>query len=95
MSDICSHSHKEDDVLVSVVVPAHNESMTIGACLEAVIESDYPSIEMIVVNDSSTDNTHNISAGYNGVRVIDVLVKSSAASKNAGAQIAKGKYLFF
>lgn len=51
-------SHKLDDpLLVSICVPARDEERGIRACLESLLEQDYPKFEVIVVNDHSTDHT--------------------------------------
>jgi peptidoglycan/xylan/chitin deacetylase (PgdA/CDA1 family)/GT2 family glycosyltransferase len=42
---------------VSIVVPAYNEQLGIGACIQSLLASDYPAIEVIVVDDGSTDGT--------------------------------------
>ena len=44
-------------VPVSVIVPAHNESVTIKATIESLLELDYPLYEIVVVDDGSTDDT--------------------------------------
>ena len=43
--------------LVSVIMPAYNAETTIASSLESIIVQDYPNIEIIVVNDASTDGT--------------------------------------
>jgi chlorobactene glucosyltransferase len=48
---------------VSVIVPARNEERNIGACLSSILASDYPSFEVIVVNDQSQDRTAEIVRG--------------------------------
>ena len=45
--------------LVSVVVPAYNTEKRIACSLESIIAQDYPNIEIIVVNDASTDGTED------------------------------------
>jgi chlorobactene glucosyltransferase len=61
--------------LVSVVIPARNESRSIARCLRSVLSSDYPRLEVIVVDDGSTDGTGAIarrSAGSDSrARVIE------------------------
>lgn len=60
---------------VSVVVPARDEESTIGACLERLCASRYPALEVLVVNDQSSDRTGEIAAAHASrdprVRVID------------------------
>ena len=46
--------------LVTVIVPARNEARNIGRCVTSILATTYPNIELIVVDDSSTDNTSDI-----------------------------------
>ena len=55
-----SGAPREDPVLVSVIIPARNESRNIERCLRSVLSSDYPRLEVIVVDDGSTDETGDI-----------------------------------
>jgi chlorobactene glucosyltransferase len=48
---------RADAPLISVLVPARNEEESIGACLDALVEQDYPNLEIIVLDDDSTDRT--------------------------------------
>ncbi len=50
--------------LVSVIIPAHNEARAIRRTLDSVMASSYPNIEIIVVNDGSTDKTAKIMGHY-------------------------------
>jgi chlorobactene glucosyltransferase len=50
--------------LVSVLIPARNEALNIGACLESLLAQDYPHLEILVLDDSSTDATAKIVAGF-------------------------------
>ncbi|SFH00390.1 Glycosyltransferase, catalytic subunit of cellulose synthase and poly-beta-1,6-N-acetylglucosamine synthase [Halopelagius inordinatus] len=56
---------------VSVLVPAYNEEGYVGQCIEAVLESDYPTdaLEVVVVDDGSTDGTYEEAAAYRGENV--------------------------
>ncbi len=49
---------------VAIVVPAHNEELVIGAAIEALLQQDYPSIQIHVVSDGSTDRTAEIALGF-------------------------------
>jgi len=46
-----------DPPLVSVIVPARNEAHNIGRCVRSILATDYPNVELIVVDDQSTDGT--------------------------------------
>jgi glycosyltransferase involved in cell wall biosynthesis len=48
---------RSDAPLISVLIPARNEEASVGACVQAVVEQDYPSLEIIVLDDDSTDGT--------------------------------------
>jgi chlorobactene glucosyltransferase len=45
---------------VSVLIPARNEEKCIGACVQSLLDQDYPAYEVIVLDDQSSDNTHAI-----------------------------------
>ncbi|MBX9693316.1 MAG: glycosyltransferase family 2 protein [Cyanobacteria bacterium] len=50
--------------LVSVLVPARNEETKIGRCIESLLAQDYPNVEIIIIDDRSTDSTGDIIASY-------------------------------
>lgn len=50
--------------LISVVVPTYNQCQYLGACLDSIWFQDYPNLEIIVVNDCSTDDTAEIIADF-------------------------------
>jgi len=45
---------------ISVIVPTFNQAQYLGACLDSIWFQDYPDLEIIVVNDCSTDNTREV-----------------------------------
>ncbi len=59
----------DDAPLVSVLVPARNEEKTIGRCLRSLLAQDYPRLEIIVLDDGSTDATATIAREAGGSRV--------------------------
>lgn len=84
--------------LVTVLVPAHNEEVTLRRNLDSIYGSTYKNIELIVINDSSTDRTYNIARNFQRkfknrfkrIKVINVQLRGKARALNAGLQHARG-----
>jgi len=86
--------------LVSVIVPARNEELCLGRCLESLVSQNGVSFEVIVVDDGSTDRTHQIAESTAGVEVVDAgpLPLGWSGKVNAmlaGARAARGDWLLF
>jgi len=83
------------NVIISVIVPNHNGSATIGTCLHSLFSSRYPDFEVIVVDDCSSDNSIDIIRQF-PCRLIR-LDRHGGASKarNTGARESRGEALFF
>ncbi len=85
------------DIIVSVIIPHHNNSKILIECIHSLNESSFKNIEIIVVDNASDDSSYDdISKLFPNV----VLKKSNvnlgyAGGCNLGSKIAKGKYLFF
>ena len=78
---------------VSVVVPTYNSERVLGECLESLRLQEVLPSEVIVSDGGSTDHTIEIAHQF-GATVIEMKANRSA-QRNAGAQTASGKYLFF
>ena len=78
--------------LVSVFIPAYNEEKFITPTLVSVINQTYKNIELIVVNNASTDNTAKIALKY-ATRVIYEAKKGMAFARNRGIAEAQGKII--
>ncbi|GAB3809296.1 glycosyltransferase family 2 protein [Micromonospora zhanjiangensis] len=80
---------------VSVIVPAYNEAANIAATVRSLVDSRYPRLEVIVVDDGSSDGTADIVAalGLRGVRVIRQANAGKPAALNTGARHARGDLL--
>ncbi len=84
----------EPKSLVSVVIPAYNEEKYIGKTLESVQRQTYSSIETIVVDNASTDNTSEISKEYTDL-VYRIEEKGIVPAMKYGAEKSNGEYLAF
>lgn len=75
---------------VSIIVPAYNAENTIRACLGGVVALEWPNaLEIIVVDDGSSDRTADIARSFSGVRVISVENGGAAKATNVGIRAAK------
>jgi glycosyltransferase involved in cell wall biosynthesis len=81
--------------LVSVVVPCFNQAHFLPDAIESVNAQTYPNVEIIVVDDGSTDNTSAVVERYPGVRAVRHDNQGLAAARNAGLQHATGEYVVF
>lgn len=79
--------------LVSVIVPTKNSARTLGACLQSICSQSYSPIEVIVVDNSSIDNTLSIAQHYTNLFFTKGPERS--AQRNFGAKQAKGEYIVF
>lgn len=80
--------------LISVVIPTYNVSPYLSQCLETILSQTYNNLEIIVVDDGSTDDTAQIAQRY-PVKLIQQANQGAAAARNAGINVATGEYLHF
>ncbi|MEH0845134.1 bifunctional polysaccharide deacetylase/glycosyltransferase family 2 protein [Micromonospora sp. CPCC 205711] len=80
---------------VSVIVPAYNEAANIAATVRSLVASDYPALEVIVVDDGSSDGTADIveRLRLRGVRVIRQANAGKPAALNTGIRAARAELL--
>lgn len=85
--------------LVSIIIPIYNVESYLKRCIESVINQTYKNLEIILVNDGSTDNCGTICDKYknkdNRIKVIHKKNGGLSDARNAGIEIATGKYLTF
>lgn len=89
--------NKED--LISIVIPVYNVEKYLPRCLESVISQSYENLEIIVVNDGSTDDSLSVCKKYerSDSRIV-VINKSNgglSSARNIGLLKSKGKYIAF
>jgi len=80
--------------LVSIIIPTYNRSHFVTEAIDSVLCQTYPSVELIVVNDGSTDDTETKLLPYrNNITYIKKENGGVSSAVNAGLQIARGKYI--
>jgi len=83
-----------EQMLVSVVIPTYNSARFLGVCLESLKNQSWKEVEVIVVDDGSTDGTLEIAEKY-GCIVISNPKRGRAEAKNEGIRNSVGEFLFF
>lgn len=85
--------------LISVIIPVYNVKEYLERSVESVLEQTYSNLEVILVDDGSTDGSGEMCDGYaqrdGRVIVIHKENQGAASARNAGLDIAKGKYIGF
>src|SRR5882672_4445449 len=77
--------------LVSIIVPTYKSAKTLTACLQSIKDQTYPAIEVIVVDNNSTDNTAEIARAF--TKHVYIRGPERSAQRNYGVQVSKGKYV--
>ena len=80
---------------VSVVIPCKNSEKTLETCLKALLQQTEAALEVIVVNDNSTDRTAEIAQKFPVVLKNTHLGTSAGAARNSGAESAQGEVVAF
>lgn len=85
--------------LISVIVPVYNVEKYLAKCLNSILMQTHKNIEIICINDGSSDNCSDILKEYrekdNRVRVIEQKNQGLSGARNTGLKIIRGKYIFF
>lgn len=85
--------------LISIIVPVYNIENYLDRCLKSLLEQTYKNIEIILVDDGSTDGSSEVCNHYREIdkRVVVIHQKNGGVSKarNAGIMAAKGEYIMF
>jgi glycosyltransferase involved in cell wall biosynthesis len=80
---------------VTVIIPAYNEEGGIADCLESILTAKYPNLEIIVVDDKSSDRTAQIASRY-PVKVIKRETRGERCiTRNDGIRAAQGRFIAF
>ena len=83
--------------LITVIINVYNQEKYIAKCLESIINQTYRNLEILIINDGSTDNTLKICENYKDerIRIITTNNMGLSMSRNVGIENAQGEYLYF
>ncbi len=85
--------------LISVIVPVYNGQEYLDKCIESVERQTYPNLEIIIVNDGSTDDTwkvcESLKERYDNIAVITLGDEGVSAARNKGLEASAGEYITF
>lgn len=86
-----------DNPLVSVIIPAFNAAWCIDRAIDSVMEQDYRPLELVVVDDGSTDETPGLldARQDHRIRVVHQRNRGLSGARNTGIRQARGEYLAF
>lgn len=83
---------------MSVIVPTYNRANLLGETIRSILNQSYKNLELIIVDDGSTDNTEEVITSFTDDRIIYIKTQNwggPARPRNIGIKKAKGEYLAF
>ncbi|WP_300926342.1 glycosyltransferase family 2 protein [uncultured Dubosiella sp.] len=88
-----------NDLTISLIIPVYNVEDFVGECLDSVIEQTYKKLEILIINDGSTDNSKKICESYKEndkrIQIINQKNGGLSAARNTGMKYATGNWIFF
>ena len=85
--------------MISVIIPVYNTGAFLGKCIESLLEQTYRDLQIILINDGSTDNTLSVMKEYaqrdSRIQIINRIHEGVSAARNAGIEAATGDYVSF
>lgn len=85
--------------LISIIVPTYNVEKYIRTCIESILAQTYRNVEVIIVNDGSTDQSlaviSDLICSHHNVKVINQKNQGLSVARNTGIDVATGKYIAF
>ena len=86
-------------IKISIIVPVYNTEKYLGVCLDSLISQTYKDIEIICVDDGSTDNSLQILNDYaakdSRIKILTQKNQGPSVARNLGLEKAKGEYITF
>lgn len=90
---------KKSEPIISAIVPVYNVCMFLARCIESLINQKYPAVEIILIDDGSTDGSDKICDEYadkhESIKVIHIQNGGVSNARNIGLDMATGEYVTF
>lgn len=86
------------DILISVIIPVYNVEGYLKKCVQSILDQTYKNIELVLVDDGSTDSSGNICDEYSDYLQVKVVHKKNGGlsdARNAGLDVATGDFIGF
>lgn len=84
---------------ISIIIPVYNTEKYLTECLDSLINQTYKDLELIIINDGSTDNSMNIikkyQKKYDNIKVFEQENSGQSVARNVGLKYATGDYIMF
>jgi glycosyltransferase involved in cell wall biosynthesis len=81
---------------VSVIIPNHNYARYLGQAIDSVLNQTYENVEIIVVNNGSTDNSMSVLSEYLGkIKLVDQSNLGQSGARNSGLKASSGEFIAF
>ena len=80
---------------VSVVIPVHNGERYLGAAIQSVLDQRHPALELVVIDNASTDATADVARRFASVRYVHLAEKGLCNALNHGLDQCRGAFLGF
>lgn len=87
----------EGKALISVIVPLYNKAAWLDRCIQSIIDQTYQNIEILIINDGSTDRSRDVAENIDDprIKIFDKLNGGVSSARNVGIEKAKGEYIAF
>ena len=80
---------------VSVVIPVHNGERYLGASIQSVLDQHHPALELLVIDNGSTDATAEVARSFSSIRYVHLAAKGLCKALNYGIEQCRGTFLGF
>lgn len=90
---------EKSDTRISIIIPVYNTENYLERCIDSVVNQTYSNLDIILVNDGSTDRSGQICDSYSNtderIKVIHKVNGGQASARSAGIALAQGEYITF